>query len=183
ADTIGLGWPVRIREAATVLAPRETDTLDTMVLTDIRTIFDERGDRLWSEEMCEYLAAIEGRPWPEFGRVRKPISKNQLARVLAKFHIEPVNVRVGERVKRGYYRHQFADAWRRYPSNGLSEPLQRYSADEMGISCTFQSATAQTDVAVQKCEKPAPNGHCSGVAVSDADNADAGSQHKCDQCH
>src|SRR5262249_56385843 len=43
--------------------------------------------------------------------------------------------------------------------------------------------TAQTDVAVQKCEKPAPNGHCSGVAVSDADNADAGSQHKCDQCH
>jgi Protein of unknown function (DUF3631) len=185
ADAIGLDWPARIREAAAVLAPRETDTTGTMVLADILTIFDERGGRIWSEEMCEYLAAIEGRPWAEFGRARKPISKHQLARLLAKFHIEPVNVRVGERVKRGYHRHQFADAWRRYPGNGVSEPLQRYNADETGTCRTNQIATAEASVAIQKCQKSAPNGHCSSVAVSDADmecTADASSQHKCDYC-
>jgi putative DNA primase/helicase len=185
ADAIGSDWPARIREAAAVLAPRESDTTGTMLLADVLTIFEEHGERLWSEEMCECLAAIEGRPWAEFGRARKPISKHQLARLLAKFHIEPLNVRVGERVKRGYHRHQFADAWRRYPGNAVLEPLQRYNADEAGTSCTNQTATAEATVAVQKCQKSAPNGHCSSVAVSDADmecTADASAQHKCDHC-
>jgi hypothetical protein len=191
AEVIGLDWPVRIREAAAALAPRENDTTGTMVLADIRKIFDEHKERLWSEEMCEHLAAIEGRPWAEFGKARKPISKHQLARLLARFHIEPVNVRVGERVKRGYHRHQFADAWLRYLEDGAPEPLQRYNTDETGISCTIQSATAEGSVAVQKCEKPAPNGHCSVVAVSEGglepdETASEGdlvdAQHKCAQC-
>ena len=185
ADAIGSDWPGRLREAAAVLAPRESDTTGTMLLADVLAIFEEHGERLWSEEMCECLAAIEGRPWAEFGRARKPISKHQLARLLAKFHIEPLNVRVGERVKRGYHRHQFADAWRRYPGNGVFEPLQRYNADEAGTSCTNQTATAEASVAVQKCQKSAPNGHCSSVAVSDGDmecTADASTQHKCDHC-
>ena len=47
----------------------------------------------------------------------------------------------------------------------MNEPLQRYNLDEMGTSCTFQSATPEADAAVQKCEKPNNGGHCSGVAV------------------
>ena len=58
------------------------------------------------------------------------------------------------------------DAWRRYLApSGVSEPLQRNNADEIGTSSALQTATAQADVAVQKREKPAINGHCSGVAV------------------
>jgi hypothetical protein len=185
ADAIGLNWPRRIRQAAAMLAPRGNDTAGTMVLADILTIFDERGERIWSEEMCEYLASIEGRPWAEFGRTRKPISKHQLARLLAKFHIEPVNVRVGERVRRGYHRHQFADAWRRYPGNEVSEPLRRYNADETGICCTNETATAEASVAVQKCEKSSSTAQCSSVAISDVEiecTTATSSKHKCDHC-
>jgi Protein of unknown function (DUF3631) len=191
ADVIGLDWPVRIREAAAALAPRESDTTGTMVLADILAIFDERGERIWSEELCEHLAAIEGRPWAEFGKARKPISKHQLARLLARFHIEPDNVRIGERVKRGYHRHQFVDASQRYLGEGSSEPLQRYNDGEMGTRFTNQTATDQPSVAVQKCEKPAPNRHCSVVAISEGgsgrnETASEGdfvdAQHKCEHC-
>ena len=38
---------------------------------------------------------------------------------------------------------------------GASEPQQRHNADEMGTSASFQTATAEPDVAVRKCEKSA----------------------------
>src|SRR5262249_60253839 len=112
------------------------------------------------------------------------------ARLLARFHIEPENVRIGERVKRGYHQHQFVDAWQRYLGKGSSEPLQRYNADETCTSSTFQIATEKSDVTFQKCEKPAPNGHCSSVAFSERglevpqasmDGFVRGG-HKCSQC-
>src|SRR5262245_42172116 len=77
ADVIGPDWPERARKAAAVLAPRETQSTGTLLLADIQAAFDEKKtDRLSSEEICEALVTIEGRPWAEFGKARKPISKN-----------------------------------------------------------------------------------------------------------
>jgi hypothetical protein len=173
ADVIGPDWPERARKAAAVLAPRETQSTGTQLLADIRAAFDEKkADRLSSEEICETLATIEGKPWAEFGKARKPISRNQLARLLNDFHIKPDNVRIGTRVPKGYLRQQFEGAWQRYLTPlGVPEALQCYKPTAAGTSEPFPNATPKTDVADEKCEKPPSNGHCSGVAVQNGDNA------------
>jgi putative DNA primase/helicase len=172
ADLIGSDWPDRIRDACAALMPKgDADSTDTMMLFDIKANFDQKGtDRFFSEQICEDLVALEGRPWAEYGKSGKPITKHKLAHRLERFGIRPENVRIGAEVRRGYHRHRFEEAWQRYlAQDPPSETLQRYNADETGTSSTFQTATEKSDVAFQKCEKPASNGHCSGVAVSERD--------------
>jgi Protein of unknown function (DUF3631) len=124
-----------------------------MLLADIQAVFNDKN-----------------KSWAEFGKARKPISKNQLARLLKDFHIKPDNVRVGSRVPKGYHRQQFEEAWQRYLTpQGVSEPLQRYNLTAAGTSDAFQTATAEPDVAVQNGEKPPSNGHRSDVAVENED--------------
>jgi putative DNA primase/helicase len=124
ADIIGSDWPERIREACAALMPKDdADSNDTILLSDIRTNFDQKGvDRVFSETLCNDLAAMEGRPWAEYGRSGKPITKNQLAARLRRFKadvdckipIEPKPIWIGGESKRGYERHQFEAAFDRY---------------------------------------------------------------------
>jgi len=181
AEVIGSDWPARVRQAAAALAPRESED-DTMLLADIRTVFDDKKtDRVWSEDVCEALAAMEGRPWAEYGKARKPISKNQLARLLKKFNIAPDNQRIGQQVLKGYHRHQFEGAWQRYlDGQRVTEPLQRNSATATGTSGTFQTATLKTSDAVQTFEKSLSNRDCSVVTVQ---NGGKGLALECHHCH
>jgi hypothetical protein len=192
AEAIGEDWPDRIRQAAAALVLRESESTGPMLLGDIRAAFDEKGsDRLASADLCEALATMEGRPWAEWragrGAAPKPITPNQLAKVLRPFGISPVNLRIGVRVPKGYGRDQFEESWSRYlAQEGLktdSEPLQRYNADGIDSFDTFQGATPEkcsgsnrytelpvavgvaVRVAVQNDEKAPLNGPCSGVAV------------------
>jgi hypothetical protein len=65
---------------------------------------------------------MEGRPWAEFGKARKPITKNRLAALLGGFHVVPDSVRIGDRTKKGYNRDQFAEAFQRYLTpSGVNE--------------------------------------------------------------
>jgi hypothetical protein len=103
------------------------------------------------------------------------------------FRIEPANVRIGQRVLRGYQRLQFEDAWATYlapvVAQGGSRPLQRYNADEIRTSSIFQGATPEDDVALQKCKKPNNDGHCSGVASwNGGADAHEASARLCDHC-
>jgi hypothetical protein len=41
-DLCGEDWPDRVRQAAAVLAPRESDSIGPLVLADIRMLFDEK---------------------------------------------------------------------------------------------------------------------------------------------
>jgi putative DNA primase/helicase len=194
ADLIGSDWPDRIRDACAALLPKgDADSTDTMMLFDIKANFEQKGtDRFFSEQICEDLVALEGRPWAEYGKSGKPITKNKLAHRLERFGIRPENVRIGAEVRRGYYRHRFEEAWQRYlAQDPPSETLQRYNPDETGTCSTNQTATAKTNVALQKCEKPASNGNCSSVAVSEpgleahqAPSADGFVRggHKCEYC-
>jgi hypothetical protein len=169
ADLIGLDWPERIREAAGILIGTEPDSDDSVLLADIKTTFEARdADRLSSEEICEALVAMEGRPWAEYGKALKQISKNQLAKRLKRFKIVPDSVRIGGKTPKGYYRHQFQEAWNRYlsstPQESLSETELRNNLDEMGTSVAFQSATEKSVLGFGNSEKPPSNGHCCGVA-------------------
>jgi putative DNA primase/helicase len=189
ADLIGLDWPARIREAAAILIGTEPDSDDSVLLADIKTTFEARGaDRLSSEEICEALVAMEGRPWAEYGKALKQISKNQLAKRLKRFKIVPDSVRIGGKTPKGYYRHQFQEAWDRYLSSTLqetpSETEHRNNHDEMDTSVAFQSATEESMLRFEKSEKLLSNGHCCGVADENAVLAREGKSGapKCAQC-
>jgi hypothetical protein len=173
-----------------MLAPRESESIGPMLLDDIRTMFDERStDRLASTTICAELAAMEARPWGEWkaskGASAKPITPNQLARLLKPFGIVPDSVRIGKQTPKGYYRSQFSEAWERYLApEGVSEPQHRNNADEMGTSDTFQSATDSAGVADQKYEKPLCPSDCCGVAVQKGGNgAFCNDTGVCAQCY
>jgi putative DNA primase/helicase len=68
ADTIGSDWPERVRSAAAALMPGEADSSGTLLLSDIRPVFDERKlDRIFSEDLAHALASIEGGRWARQG--------------------------------------------------------------------------------------------------------------------
>ena len=182
ADVLGSNWPARARQAAFALAPRESDSTGIVLLIDIKATYDEKQvDRLASVEVCEALWAMEGRPWAEFGKARKPISKNQLARLLKIFNIAPDNQRIGQQVLKGYHRHQFEGAWQRYlGGQRVTEPLQRNNATATSTSGTFQTATLEASEAVQKFEKSLSNKDCSVITVQ---NGGKGLALECHHCH
>ena len=170
ATVAGGGWVPRAQKAALagVAADIDDAALLELLLRDVRTIFASREvERMSSAALVEALAELDGRPWAEFGRTDKPITQNKLARLLKPLGIAPDSIRVDERrTPKGYYFNQFKEAFSRYlDPEEASKPQHRNNADEMGTSEHFQSATANADVAVRKCEKPNNDGVCCGVAV------------------
>jgi hypothetical protein len=118
AEVAGGDWPQRMATALFELTNDDDVTaqgIGTMLLADIRQIFvNEGADRLHSETIATHLAAIEGKPWAEWGRSGKPISKNQVAKQLKHFNIEPRDVRIGDAVRKGYLLEHFKEAFERY---------------------------------------------------------------------
>jgi putative DNA primase/helicase len=179
ADAAGGAWPERARAAAAaghVAGGDEASPIE-LLLGDIRDTFAKREvnkvepvDRISSADLVAALVAIEGRPWAELGKSRKPLTQNGLARRLKPLAITSENIRIGDKVPKGYLLVWFREAFSRYlESEGASEPLQRHNADEMGASAGFRTATADPDVAVRKCEKPANDRPRSGVADEKGD--------------
>jgi putative DNA primase/helicase len=165
ADTVGGEWPELARKAAQALTAGETDSLGTTLLTDIREAFiPQNADRISSADLVAFLHGIEGRPWAEYGRTAKPISPNQLARLLKPFKVIPGTIRTRAGTAKGYNLSQFKDAFDRYLSpEGASETSQRHNADGTTTSATFQTVTLDADVTVEKCEKPLGHNGCDGV--------------------
>jgi len=182
ADLAGGDWPERAREAAKALTDIEgdDDSIGVMLLADIRQTFEGKTeDRISSKELAEVLGEMHDRPWSEWksGRaVTKPITQNQLARLLNPFGITPKGVRFGQKTPRGYYRDDFEDAFSRY----LSPPGE---ADRGVQSATLQqhrktsdvydsqSATEKSSVADQSPPEPLKNKACGGVAVETPEKA------------
>ena len=141
ADLAGGDWPRLARAAAVALAPRDTSSIGTTLLGDIRSIFadeTDRPDRLPSSAIAEKLHGLEDRPWAEWGRNGKPISPNQIARLLRPFGVAPENIATGGRRPKGYLLARFQEAFERYlDAPGVSEPLNRYSPTAAGTSNHF----------------------------------------------
>jgi hypothetical protein len=103
----------------------------TQLLGDISAAFTAKNtDKIFSAQLCEELAAIEGRPWAEWGRQRKPISMNQLATQLRRFSVSPHQIRIGEETGRGYELADFKDAFSRYLADTpfQTETVKHYEA-------------------------------------------------------
>jgi putative DNA primase/helicase len=122
ADLAGGEWPMRARAAARAIdVDRGDDSVKMMVLADIKTIFALRGAiDMRSKDLAEALAAMEGRPWAEYGKQSKPITANALARLLKQFkmadgrQIVPGDIWIEGKSASGYSLAQFEDAFRRY---------------------------------------------------------------------
>jgi hypothetical protein len=113
-------WGDKARAAAVKIeSSADSRTVTVQLLAAIKTIFDSsEDDAIGSQELCDGLAADPGSEWAEWGKSRKPITQNQLARMLKTHGICPGQVRPkalgGEKQARGYHRSWFEDVWSRY---------------------------------------------------------------------
>jgi len=129
---------MRARQAAVKLSSGRNDggSVGEMLIQDIRKVFHARrgmtyADRIKSEDLCAALAAMESRPWGEWGRTRKPITQIALARQLEHFDIKPWGtVRFGDCTAKGYLLLQFDEVFSSYPSE--NDDLNRHNDTTTG---------------------------------------------------
>jgi hypothetical protein len=150
ADLAGGDWPRRARAAAITLtgaSAEDGETTLTLLLADIRAAFNARKtDRLASEDLVAYLTSLDHRPWPEFGKARKPISKAQVASLVKQFGVTSGTIRLddedaarkGKETARGYKRETFEDAFARYlPSENVTTSQ---AAENLGSQADFKTS-------------------------------------------
>ena len=175
ADTAGGEWPARARTAAVVLtrdAGDDTASIRVQLLEVLRTIFNEVGeDRLFSEEIVDRLHQMEDSLWPEYGKQRKPISKNQVARLLKPFGVTPSTIRREEKTGKGYKLRTFEDLFARYldlekGDNALTPPDQTVTTSQVTDTAGFgqnQTVTKESVVTVRNPPKAIDTAGCDVV--------------------
>jgi putative DNA primase/helicase len=111
ADLAGGEWPERARRVALSLSGGERSH-DLMLLADVRQVFGP-DDRVSSEELAKRLNGLDGRPWGSWDGWG--MSKAKVSHMLATLGIYSKTIRLADgKTPKGYYRADFADAWRRY---------------------------------------------------------------------
>jgi putative DNA primase/helicase len=136
AQAVGGSWREKVSRSFEHLnsdaQADEAQGIGTTLLADIKDLFEETGSRkLFSAAITERLIEIEGRPWAEYGRAQKPISKNQLARLLSKFNIKSKSIRIGTDTGKGYHLDDFAESFERFL------PSQESSANRHNVTTLF----------------------------------------------
>ena len=118
ADAAAGDWPDRARVAAVALVAdlkeNTRETLGVRLLTDLRQCFKAKGDpeHLSTEEILVYLNGLDESPW---GDLRgKELDARALSRRLRNYTVKPKNVRVDEKIHKGYSRSDLVDPWNRY---------------------------------------------------------------------
>jgi putative DNA primase/helicase len=168
AEAAGGDWPRRAADAFAKLTSTDDLTaqgIGTHLLADIQAVFKSAGaDRLFSTQLADKLAEIEGHPWAEFGRQRKPISANQLARLLKGFGVGPRPLRIGEETAKGYLQSDFADAFERYLAYPrLSNRHIVTTPANTQDSIDSEASQPPTMLPFEKAIPASENGHCDGV--------------------
>jgi hypothetical protein len=119
AQLAGGEWTQRLTQALkAVCAATKTEdaSIGVTLLSDIRSVFDERKtDKISSVILADCLCKIEGRPWADWNHGHG-LTANNLARQLGKYSIYPQTIRVENGTAKGYRRGDFEDAWLRYCS-------------------------------------------------------------------
>ncbi|WP_457029214.1 DUF3631 domain-containing protein [Kitasatospora sp. P5_F3] len=120
ADLAGGPWPRLARQACRRMVDAEVQTEEdspggARILADIRRIFHTNGepDSITTDQLLFALTSDPEAPWAESGR--GGLNPRGLGAMLREFGISSGNVRIGDGTQRkGYLRHKFTDAWRRY---------------------------------------------------------------------
>ena len=164
ADASGGDWPDIARQAAVALSNEgqsDTESIRTMLLADIKGLFDRLGGRLASSKICEELTLMEERPWPEFSR-GKPITARQVAKQLGPLSISPGTTRLDDgTTAKGYKLESFKNAFARYLTPSLSVTTSQ-PAETVAYSDNL-SVTNDFDVTDRKPPNPAETATCDVV--------------------
>jgi hypothetical protein len=173
ADLAGDTWPERARTAALALLGSEKaddDSIGVQLLTDLRQVFAAHNDpsALSSKQIRDDLAALEDRQWATWGKAEKPITGHALARQLRAFGVVSAgDMRIGEKVTKGYRREAFTEAWSRYLP---SEVLQRNNPNKSGPETAISEGLHAGDVADRKTQVSLrETGLCCDVALQKPD--------------
>ncbi len=172
ADRAGGRWPQLAREvAAAVMGGRDgADSLGAQLLKDVRQLFLANDtDRMSSAGIVAELARLEERPWPEY-RNGRPITANQLARLLKPFGVTPKSIRLpDDSTPKGYYKADFEESWARYlTADPAAPPAEAATTPQTCSNKDLHppgAATAETPVADENGHNPVSSKGCGGVAV------------------
>ncbi|MDQ6955527.1 MAG: DUF3631 domain-containing protein [Mariprofundaceae bacterium] len=157
-------WGDRARLAAVLIRDEveESESIDTVLLKDIQTIYQEqRVGRLSSQRLCSLLVAIDDRPCGEWSKGR-PITPNKLAGRLKMFGIHSSTLRLpnGDRLK-GYSLEMFSDAFTRYcvsDRDGVTSYTQQQKTD-------LSKSDSTDNVTLQSNQKTLVYNDCHAVTV------------------
>jgi hypothetical protein len=124
-------WPRRAANAFIKLVGKEdvdAQGAGIALLADIRQIFESRGlaahPSISSSELVKSLHEMGDGEWAEWGRMQRPITATQLARLLRRYNIKPRLIRNGPSVARSYCMADFKGAFDRYlPATGVTPEL------------------------------------------------------------
>lgn len=123
AHVCGSDWVNLANQAAISLSPKnlhDETNLAEMLLADIEQIFRTKGvDRIKSNELVRDLTLDATQPWGDL-RKGRPMIEIDLARLLKRYGISPVDIRFDARTYKGYYRADFDDAFERYLGIGAT---------------------------------------------------------------
>jgi hypothetical protein len=116
ADAAGGDWPDRARRSAVAHvadAKAAPPSLGVRLLADLQSVFNDRAiENLGTEEIITALIAMDDAPWADLRG--KPLDARGLARRLSRYEVKPRNVRLGDRIVKGYSSTDLSDPWSRY---------------------------------------------------------------------
>jgi len=146
------------------------------LLKDISHWFTKTAhSRVFSDELLAHLTALEESPWGEW-RQGRPLSKNQLARLLKPFGIHSRPVRRQKSVKRGYQQSDFEEAFRRYlpasHSPGAVSSVTTLQTSAGAASAENQNVTENHDVTLSDIPILNAGAGCNVVAVGESSDED-----------
>ena len=115
ADLAREDWGDKARAAAIrIESGSDSRTANARALAVTKAVFDSiEDDGIGSDDLIQKITADTDSEWHEW-RGGKPITQNQLARLLKPYGIAPDRVRIGGRQVRGYLRAWFIEAWERW---------------------------------------------------------------------
>jgi len=171
ADLVHGDWPQRARVAAVALVAAAADgkqTLRIQLLADLHRVFDG-ATAMHTDVIVGKLNALEDAPW---GDLRgKELDARGLANRLRPYDVHPVDVRLGDVVRKGYKAEDLADAWSRYLSAASATsatsatPDAEPVADVADVADKSEGTQTFDDNLCPSCDQPsdAPNPRCSAA--------------------
>jgi hypothetical protein len=139
ADVAGDDWPARARAAAIYLlsaAADDTTTTGVELLAHIREAF-LNADAVWTSTLLQRLREREESPWADIHG--KPLTDRGLADRLRPYRIKSRDVKRDGTNRKGYFRVDFAEAWKRYlPGPDLNSTHVGSPDATSATSATFQ---------------------------------------------
>lgn len=136
AELAGTEWAGRATKAllAGMDNDSRTESAGVMLLSDLKDLFKEKNnpESLATRGILDCLHEMDDRPWPAWGRLKKPITSDALARLLKPFQVRPQQIKaLGGK---GYRLADLLDAFDRYiPKNiPISPPSNSKPRNQQG---------------------------------------------------